>query len=73
MKMNRIEMVETGRNIANIFKRNGISRTKAADMIGVPPVAVDKWCNGVNMPTIDNFVIIAGMFGVKIDDIICVI
>lgn len=73
MKMNRIDMMETGRNIANIFKRNGISRTKAADMIGVSPVAVAKWCNGVNMPTIDNFVIIAGMFGVKIDDIICVI
>ena len=72
MKMNRIDMMETGRNIADIFRRNGVSRTKAADMIGVSPVAVTKWCNGVNMPTIDNFVIMAGMFGVKIDDIVCV-
>lgn len=65
-------MTATGINIANIFRQNGVSKAKAADMIGVTPVAVTKWCNGVNMPTIDNFVIIAGMFGVKIDDIVCV-
>ena len=68
--MTRVDMVETGNNIANIFKRNGMTRTKATDMIGVSPVAVTKWCHGINMPTIDNFVIMADMFGIKIDDII---
>ena len=70
--MNCVDMAATGKNIADIFARNGITKTKAADMIGVTPVAVTKWCRGINMPTIDNFVAMAGMFGVKIDDIICV-
>ena len=71
--MTRVDMVATGNNIAAIFRRNGITRTKAADMIGVSPVAVTKWCQGINMPTIDNFVIIAEVFGVKIDDIVRVV
>ena len=60
----------TGRNIEDMYKANGMTMTQMADMIGVTPVAVSKWKTGRNMPTIDNFIAIAGIFGVKVDDII---
>ena len=47
-----------------------MTMTQMADRIGVTPVAVSKWKTGRNMPTIDNFIAMAGIFGVKIDDII---
>lgn len=68
--MTGIDTVATGKNIADIFRQNGMTKTKAATAIGVTPTAVVKWCKGASMPTIDNFVVMAGMFGVRIDDII---
>ena len=69
--MNFIDMPATGRNIQDIFARHGITKKQAADKIGVTPAAVGKWCKGACMPTIDNFVVMAGMFDVRIDDIVC--
>ena len=61
---------KTGRNIAAMCKAHGMTMTQIADRIGVTPVAVSKWKTGRNMPTIDNFIAMAGIFGVKVDDII---
>ena len=57
-------MIGTGRNIAAMCKAHGMTMTQMADRIGVTPVAVSKWKTGRNMPTIDNFIAMAGIFGV---------
>lgn len=36
------------------------------------PQAIYKWQHGTAMPTIDNLVILAAVFGCRIDDIIVV-
>ena len=70
MTMPCIDMIGTGRNIEDMCKAHGMTTTQMADRIGVTPVAVFKWKTGRNMPTIDNFIAMAGIFGVKVDDII---
>ena len=34
------------------------------------PQAIYKWIAGINVPTVDNLLILSAMFGVRIDDII---
>ena len=65
-----IDMTGTDKNIADMCKAHGMTMGQMADKIGVTPVAVHKWKTGRNMPTIDNFIAMAGIFGVKVDDII---
>ena len=36
------------------------------------PQAIYKWIHGSSMPTIDNMVILAAMFGVTMDEIVVV-
>lgn len=36
------------------------------------PQAIYKWQRGDTLPTIDNFVVLSSVFGVKIDDILAV-
>ena len=36
------------------------------------PQAIYKWQNGTSLPTIDNLVVLAAVFKVKMDDIIIV-
>ena len=68
-----IDMTGTGRNIAEMCKAHGMTMAQMADRIGVTPVAVFKWKTGRNMPTIDNFIAMAWIFGVKVDDRIRII
>ena len=36
------------------------------------PNAIYKWQNGAAMPTLDNFIVLATIFNVPIDDIIVI-
>lgn len=66
-----IDMAATGRNIADMRRRAGMTVRDMQLVLGFStPQAIYKWQRGDAMPTIDNLVIIAAMFGVKIDDII---
>ena len=66
-----IDMEATGRNITELRKRSGYSVRDIQNVMGFTnPQAIYKWQNGVNLPTIDNLVILAAMFGVTMDDII---
>ena len=72
--MNRnptIDMVKTGQNIAALRAKSGYSVKDLQDTFGFStPQAIYKWQQGAAMPTIDNLVILAAVFGVKIDDIL---
>lgn len=65
-----IDMVATGNNIKTMRKTFGISVADIQDACGISAAAVSKWQKGQSMPTIDNLVILASIFGVKIDEIV---
>ena len=67
----KIDMAETGINIANLRKQKNISVKTLQKMLGFnTPQAIFKWQRGDSLPTLDNLVILAEIFGVKIDDIV---
>ena len=68
-----IDMVATGRNIQLMRQQAGLSVKDLQDLFGfATPQAIYKWQHGAAMPTIDNLVALAMIFGVSMDDIIVV-
>ena len=71
--MPMIDMQATGRNIADMRKARGITVHDIQCRMGFNTnQAIFKWQRGDTMPKIENLVILADMFHVKIDDIIVV-
>ncbi len=68
-----IDMAATGKNIARLRENAGLTVKDLADIFGfATPQAVYKWQHGAAMPTIDNLVVLAAVFGVSMDDIVAV-
>ena len=68
-----IDLAGTGRNIAVLRKRAGLTVADLQDVFGfATPQAIYKWQRGISLPTIDNLVVLAEVFGVTMDDIIVV-
>ncbi len=66
-----IDMVKTGRNIALLRARAGLSVRELQEIFGfATPQAIYKWQRGSAMPTIDNLVVLAAVFAVRIDEIL---
>ena len=66
-----IDMIATGRNIARLRARAGISVKDLQDVFGFnTPQAIYKWQRGTALPTVDNLAALAAVFGVKMDDIL---
>ncbi len=71
--MPTINMVETGKKIEEMRKLVGMTVKELQEVFGfATPQAIYKWQHGTAMPTIDNLVILAAVFGCRIDDIIVV-
>ena len=68
-----IDMVKTGQNIARLREQMGFSVKDLQDMFGfATPQAIYKWQHGTAMPTVDNLVVLAMIFQVRMDDILVV-
>ncbi len=66
-----IDMVKTGQNIAILRKEAGLTVKELQEVFGFgTPQAIYKWQKGAALPTIDNLVVLAALFGVKVDDIL---
>ena len=66
-----IDMVRTGQNISRLRKQAGVSVKELQDVFGFnSPQAIYKWQHGATLPTIDNLVVLAAVFKVRIDDIL---
>jgi len=66
-----IDMVATGKNITRLRKESGLSVRDLAEIFGfTTPQAVYKWQHGTAIPTIDNLVVLAAVFGVTMDVIV---
>lgn len=71
--MPTINMVATGRNITRLRELAGLSVRDIQDVFGfATPQAVYKWQHGTALPTIDNLVVLAAVFGVTMDDIVVI-
>ena len=72
--MNRmpvIDMTATGINITRMRISAGLTVKDLQDVFGFnTPQAIYKWQRGTALPTVDNLVVLAAVFGVKIDDIL---
>ncbi|MCC8102308.1 MAG: helix-turn-helix domain-containing protein [Clostridiales bacterium] len=68
-----IDMVKTGQNIRNLRIQAGLSVKDLQNIFGFStPQALYKWQHGTALPTIDNMVVLAAVFGVKVDDILVI-
>ena len=66
-----IDMVATGKNITRLRKESGLSVRDLAEIFGfTTPQAGYKWQHGTAIPTIDNLVVLAAVFGVTMDEIV---
>ena len=66
-----INMVSTGQRITDLRVAAGMSVRDLQDVFGfATPQAIYKWQHGTAMPTLDNLVVLAAVFGVAMDDII---
>lgn len=71
MTMPVIDMTATGKNIARLRVRAGLTVKDLAEIFGfATPQAIYKWQHGVAMPTLDNLVVLSAVFGVTMDEII---
>ena len=72
--MNRIPVIDvtaTGINIARLRADAGLTVKDLQDIFGFnTPQAIYKWQRGTALPTVDNLVVLAAVFGVRLDDII---
>ena len=68
-----INLRKTGENITRMRKEAGITVRELQIMFGFTnPQAIYSWQNGRCLPTVDNFIILAAIFGTTIDEIISV-
>ena len=66
-----IDMVATGENITRLREEAKLTVKDLQNLFGfATPQAIYKWQHGTAMPTIDNLVVLATLFGVHIDEII---
>ena len=66
-----IDLSATGRNIERLRRRAGLSVRAMQESFGFSsPQAIYKWQRGECMPTLDNIVALAAVFGVTVDEII---
>lgn len=68
-----IDTAATGRNINRMRLDAGLSVKDIQRAFGfATPQAVYKWIQGKALPTVDNLVVLAGILGVTVDEIIAV-
>lgn len=66
-----IDMAATGNNIVRLRRRNGMTVQDLQNVFGFStPQAIYKWQRGTAMPTLDNLVVLASVFGTTMDAIV---
>jgi len=72
-KLPVIDMTQTGQNIARLRQQKGLTVKELQDIFGfATPQAIYKWQHGTAIPTVDNLVVLAAVFGVAMEDILVI-
>lgn len=73
MKIPIIDVPQTGAKINLLCKKANLSVKEIQEVFGFEnPQAIYKWIHGRNLPTVDNLIILAEIFGVTVDDILSI-
>lgn len=68
-----INMIDTGKNIIRLREQVNMSVKDLQDVFGfTTPQAIYKWQHGAALPSLDNLVVLAAIFGVTIEEIIVI-
>lgn len=68
-----VNLEKTGENIRSLRIENKITINNLQDILGFgTPQAIYKWQRGEALPTIDNLVILAEIFHVRMDEILVI-
>ena len=68
-----IDLVKTGKNIKYLREQAGISVKDLQEVLGfTTPQAIYKWQWGETLPDIQNLLLMARLFNVKVEDILVV-
>lgn len=70
MALPTVDPAGTGANIERLRKANGLTVRDLRETLGVSAQAIHKWRVGAALPTVDNLVILAALFGVRIDELL---
>ena len=67
-----IDSEQTGNKIKILRKQNGFSVHELQDLFGFDyPQAIYAWESGKSIPTVDNLIVLARLFSVSLDDLVC--
>ena len=71
MNIPTVDLAQTGANIVTLRKAAGLTVHDLQMVFGFnSPQAIYKWQNGTALPTVDNLLVLAALFCVRIDDIL---
>ena len=66
-----IDLTATGIRITQLRQQTGLTVQDLQNIFGFStPQAIYKWQRGVSLPTVDNLVVLAAVFGTTVDAII---
>lgn len=66
-----IDLTATGIRITQLRQESGMSVRDLQDIFGFnTPQAIYRWQRGLTLPTLDNLVALASVFGTTMDEII---
>ena len=66
-----IDMEATGTNIVRMRRQHGMTVQDLQQVFGFStPQAIYQWQRGTALPTLDNIVVLAAVFGVTVDELI---
>ena len=72
-KLPAIDLKRTGQNIMKMRKEAGVTVRELQVMFGfTSPQAIYNWQNGISLPSVDNFIVLAAVLGTTIEEIIAI-
>ncbi|MCQ2242064.1 helix-turn-helix transcriptional regulator [Treponema sp.] len=66
-----VNLSATGNNIKALMKKSGVSARNLQFLMDFPYIqTIYNWTRGINLPTIDNLVVLSKIFNVSINEIV---
>lgn len=65
-----MDNIQTGRLIAELRKKQGMTQQQLADKLNLSNKTISKWESGSGSPDIFNLPILAGALGVTVDELL---
>ena len=72
-RMPAVDMAATGANILRLRRNREMTVKDLQGIFGFStPQAIYNWQNGISLPSVDNFIVLAAVLGTTIEEIIAI-